>query len=188
VKLFVQCGEDIMSKMGKKPILVGAAKITIDDQKISYEGKKNSGEYILPEWMDISFDGTKLIVLPKRPVDDVNRLWGMHRALLANAIIGSDAGFERQIKIVGLGFKAIKSAIGMQFSLGFSHKIDFPLPAEVLVEIDKTGQLLTCRSHDKAMLGLICSKIRALRPAEPYKGTGIQYADEVILRKAGKTK
>jgi len=96
--------------------------------------------------------------------------------------------FEKQIRIVGLGYKAVVQGSKLQFSLGFSHKIDFDLPAEVTVETDKVGQLLTCRSSNKEALGLVCSEIRALRPPEPYKGTGIQYVGEVIRRKAGKAK
>ena len=76
----------------------------------------------------------------------------------------------------------------MQFSLGYSHKIDFDLPKDVTVEIDKTGQVMTFDSFNKDLLGQVCSDVRALRPPEPYKGTGIQYANETIIRKAGKAK
>ena len=93
------------------------------------------------------------------------------------------------MKINGLGFKAVKKGDReLQFTLGYSHKIDFTLPAGIDFEIDKTGQLLTMRSADKELLGQNCSEIRALREPEPYKGTGIQYLDETILRKAGKAK
>ena len=107
---------------------------------------------------------------------------------MANKIWGADQGFEKQLRITGLGFKALAVSGKIQFSLGYSHKIDFLLPQGVTVEIDKTGQNLLFKSVDKELLGLVCSRVRALRPPEPYKGTGIQYAQEVILRKAGKAK
>lgn len=92
------------------------------------------------------------------------------------------------MRINGLGFKAVSVGDKLQFSLGFSHKLDFSLPTGVSVEIDKTGQVLLLKAADKEILGHVCSKIRALRPPEPYKGTGVQRADEVIRRKVGKTK
>ncbi len=96
--------------------------------------------------------------------------------------------FEKELKIVGLGFKAIVTGSKIQFALGYSHKIDFQLPEGVAAEVDKTGQLLTLRSSDKELLGSVASEIRSFRPPEPYKGTGIQGVTEQIRRKAGKAK
>jgi len=90
--------------------------------------------------------------------------------------------------ITGLGFKAVVSGKNLMFSLGYSHKIDFPLPEGVTVDIDKTGQLLTVKSTDKLTTGQVASDIRALRETEPYKGTGIKLEDDIIIRKAGKAK
>ena len=118
----------------------------------------------------------------------INAEWGLHRALLANALLGADKGFEKQIKIEGLGFKAQLQGNLLTFSLGFSHKPTYTVPSSVSIEVDKSGQLLTCRSSYKDILGQVCSDIRSLRPPEPYKGKGIRYSDEVILRKAGKAK
>ena len=177
-----------MSKIGRRPIAVGDSKIEIVGKEVHYKGEKSSGTYALPEWMDIVFDGKTIALKPGESVPGASRWWGMHRALLANALIGSDKGFEKQIRITGLGFKAVKTAGGLQFSLGFSHKIDFSVPAGVTIDIDKTGQLLSCKSSDKNLLGLVCSKIRELRKPEPYKGTGVQYVNETIFRKVGKTK
>ena len=118
----------------------------------------------------------------------MNRIWGLNRALLANNIQGCQQEFEKAVQINGLGFKAAVSGSKVVFSLGYSHKIDFELPKEVTLEVDKTGQKLMFRSSDKEMLGQVCSKVRALRPPEPYKGTGIKLESETIARKAGKTK
>jgi len=112
----------------------------------------------------------------------------MNRALLANKIKGVETGFEQKITIVGLGFKAQMAGQKLTLTLGYTHKIDYTVPKEVSIEIDKTGQLLTVRSSDKFMLGNVCDAIRSFRPPEPYKGTGVIREGEVIVRKAGKTK
>lgn len=191
-KLFVQFGkENIMSKIGRKPIELKDTHVDVKGQDIHYKGKKGSGVFVLPQELAVKIEGSKLSILPKDAKDDsreTKMLWGMSRALLANKISGSDVPFEKQIQINGLGFKALQAGKKLEFSLGFTHKINLDLPADVTVEIDKTGQQLTFRSPDKELLGAICDKIRSFRPPEPYKGTGVKLAQETILRKAGKAK
>ncbi len=180
-----------MSKIGRKPIDIGTAKVEIKGQEITFTGKKGSGIYLLPEPLTVHLEDKNLSIeapRDKKVLRDLNKVWGLHRALLANKIRGCQAGFERVLQINGLGFKAAVSGNKVVFSLGFSHKIDFELPKNVSLEIDKTGQRLVFNSSDKEVLGLVCSQVRALRPPEPYKGTGIKFEKEVIARKAGKTK
>ena len=177
-----------MSKIGRKAIDISNVKIEIKGQDVHYNGPKNSGVHVLPEELTIQVNGNELLVVVKDPSQDANRVWGLHRALLANCITGASVGFEKNIQIEGLGYKAVLTGSKIVFSLGYSHKIDFELPKGVTLELDKTGQKLSFKSSDKALLGHVCSVIRALRPPEPYKGTGVRYATEVITRKAGKTK
>lgn len=177
-----------MSKIGRKPIPVGGTTVDVKGQEVHYKGKKASGVHVLDDLLLAELKDGQVWITPAKKTSDTNRLWGLHRALLNNKIVGSDIGFKKQLKINGLGYKAVMQGKNIQFSLGFSHKIDFELPTDVSVDIDKTGQLLTFESYDKDLLGLVCSKVRALRPPEPYKGTGIKYVDEVIRRKAGKAK
>jgi large subunit ribosomal protein L6 len=177
-----------MSKIGRKPIDIGNAQIQIQGNEVHYTGKKASGVYVVPRLLSIELNGKQLSLTPQKTTNDTNRIWGLHRALLANKIKGADIGFEKQLRINGLGFKALLAGTQLQFSLGFSHKIDFALPQNIAVEIDKSGQLLTFKSSDKDLLGQVCSDVRSLRPPEPYKGTGIQYVNEVVRRKAGKAK
>ncbi len=180
-----------MSKIGRKPIDIGNIQVEVKNSVIHYKGKKASGTYRLPPQLQAQLKNKQLVLLPV-PSDsilsDINALWGLHRALLANELKGADQPFEKQLRIVGLGFKAVITGNKVQFSLGFSHKIDRELPQGVTIEADKTGQLLTVRSIDKDNLGLTCSEIIALRPPEPYKGTGIHEVGTVIRRKAGKAK
>jgi large subunit ribosomal protein L6 len=100
---------------------------------------------------------------------------------------GVESGFEQKVNIVGLGYKAQLTGKKLVFSLGYSHKIDYDLPNDVTVDVDKTGQFLVFKSHDKSLLGGVCDDVRRFREPEPYKGTGIMRAEEVIIRKAGKT-
>jgi len=162
-----------------------------------------------------------------KELGDVNRIWGLHHALLQNKIMGALKEFEQVVKIVGLGYKALAipmfkefvrdfqtknrdkknkgekeeqirvvdfgselsvSNKGLLFTLGYSHKICVSLPEGVTVDIDKPGQTLTFRSSDLVLMGRLVSAIKRFRPPEPYNGTGIEKADTVRRRKAGKKK
>lgn len=181
-----------MSKSGRRPIELGKTKIEIAGQNITFKGQHASGTYHLPEVLVARIEGEKMFISavekPKMSKRHVNRVWGLHRALLGNKIAGASTPFEKKMEIVGLGFKAAVSGSNVVFSLGYSHKIDFSLPQTVTLEVDKTGQKLSFKSPDKDLLGHVCSMVRALRPPEPYKGTGIKLATEEIIRKAGKAK
>ena len=181
-----------MSKIGRKPIDIGNVQVEIKGQEVHYKGPKSSGIYVLPDVLTAKIEDKHLVLETRKdvkmPLRELNRIWGLHRALLSNKIKGAGHEFEKKIQIIGLGYKAISSGNKLVFSLGYSHKIDFELPKSVSVDIDKTGQNLTFKSSDKELVGHVCSKVKALRLPEPYKGTGIKFADEVIHRKAGKAK
>ncbi len=178
-----------MSKIGRKAIALNNVKVEVKDNEIQYKGPKSSGVHILPAELNAQVRDNALFITLKDPAQTKNNnIWGLHRALLANNIKGANAGFEKQLLIEGLGFKAALSGSKIVFNLGYSHKIDFELPKTVSLEIDKTGQKLTFKSADKELIGQVCSKIKSLRPPEPYKGTGIRLSTETIARKAGKTK
>ncbi|MGB8468216.1 MAG: 50S ribosomal protein L6 [Candidatus Babeliales bacterium] len=179
-----------MSKIGRKPILIGNTRVEIKGQEIHIKGKSGELVHVLPQGLSAELinEGTHIKIMCTDASGDLNAAWGLHRALIANEIIGMDKGFEQDLIITGLGFKGVLSGTKIVFSLGYSHKIDFDLPKGVSVDIDKTGQLLKVKGADKEQVGLVCSQIKKLRPTEPYKGTGIKLAQEVIFRKAGKTK
>lgn len=180
-----------MSKIGRKSINIRDIQVSINDRIVTYKGKNGSGVYELPQELEFSIQGDQLSIRPSAKGSrsrDVNRVWGLHRALFSNKLQGVRSDFECQLEIVGLGFKAAATGRKIVLSLGYSHKIDFELPNNVNVETDKTGQLLTIKSSDKELVGQVCSNIKLLRSPEPYKGTGIKYKSETLLRKAGKTK
>lgn len=182
-----------MSKVGRKPIALGSVKVEVDGQVVSYKGALASGEYVLPEFFSINIENGSLYIVPaeKKAIKrkkELNRHWGLHRALLANAVVGAEKGFTRGLKIIGLGYKAQLSGKKIVFSLGFSHKKEYTLPENIKVEVDKSGQNLKLSSPYKDLLGQACSYIRRLRPPEVYKGTGIRYEGEEVRIKAGKAK
>ena len=180
-----------MSKIGRKPIFFNVASITVSNNVVSYKGKEASGTYEVPKEFEIICNNDNLTIIPAeftKYKKDINMVWGLHRALLNNLIMGSTKLFEKQLKIEGLGFKADLQGRVITFSLGFSHKIEYTLLDEVSIEIDKTKQNLILRSAKKDILGKVADEIRRFKPVEPYKGKGIYYSDEKIIRKAGKTK
>ena len=182
-----------MSKIGRKPIDVANVQVDVKGAVVNFKGPKSSGSYTLPEQLQAKLANNTLTLTPKDGESkirqrEINREWGLHRALLANQLSGAKKEFERQVDIVGLGYKAVLAGNKLTFTIGFSHKIDFALPKAVSVTIDKTGQKLNFLSSNNELLGLICTKICALRRPEPYKGTGIKLSTEYVVRKAAKGK
>lgn len=177
-----------MSKIGRKPIAFADVQVTVKNNEIHYKGKNHSGVYYLPANFTARVEDDKLFVEPKAGMRVEGCFWGLQRALIANALRGAVQNFERNVEINGLGFKAVVMGDKVQFALGYTHKIIIDLPKEVKLTVDKTGQKLTFTSFDKEKLGQVCALVRSLRPPEPYKATGIKYAEEIIRKKAGKAK
>lgn len=179
-----------MSKIGRKPISLENVEVQVKGSEVHYKDKKHSGVYHLPGVLKARVEGKQLFLeVPEALRDNETRCaWGLHRALLSNIITGLNKPFEKKLKIIGLGFKAALAGNKITLTIGYTHKIEFMLPQEVTLEIDKTGQILTFKSIDKWLLGDVCDKIRSFRVPELYKGTGIRYFDEVVVQKPGKTK
>ncbi len=180
-----------MSKIGRKPISFDGTIVAVSNNVVSYKGKESSGSYAVPVEFEILLNKEDLILMPTeiaKNKKDINMIWGLHRALLNNLISGSNKLFEKQLRIEGLGFKADLQGRVITFSLGFSHKIEYTVLDDVFIEIDKTKQNLTLKSAKKDILGKVADEIRRFKPVEPYKGKGIYYLDEKIIRKSGKTK
>lgn len=196
MKSSVQYGKGdlkVMSKIGRKAIEIGSLKVDITGQSVQFQGPKNNASYTLPKELEAQIKDTKLFIVGRQDTGlklrELNRVWGLHRSLLANEMQGALNLFEQKMEIHGLGYKvATAGSNKLTFSLGYSHKVDFELPQGITVDIDKTGQRFTVKGIDKRVVGLVCSKVRALRAPEPYKGTGIKLAEEVLFRKAGKAK
>lgn len=175
-----------MSRIGKLPIDVPAGvTITVDSDVISVKGPK--GELTVPHLSDVTVtvDGTQAIVTRKNDERIAKAQHGLQRALLFNAVTGVTKGFEKKLEVNGVGFRVAMSGNVLEMSLGFSHPVRYEAPAGVAITTNKME--ITVSGIDKQQVGQVAAEIRALKKPEPYKGKGIKYADEVILRKAGKT-
>jgi large subunit ribosomal protein L6 len=177
-----------MSKIGRTPILISSAKVRVEGNRVFIEGSNKKLVHDVPDEITVCLEDKILKVGVKENIKSNRAMWGLHRALLANKIKGVEVGFEKKVKIVGLGYKASLSGKKITLSLGYTHKIEHELPEEVSLEIDKSGQQLVFKSTDKYLLGFVCDVIRSFRPPEPYKGTGVIREGDVIIRKAGKKK
>ncbi len=175
-----------MSRVGKKPIPVPEKiSITYNDRLLSVKGEKGTLTRKIHPDVDLKIEKGLVTVCIDRSDKKTRALWGMTRALVANMVTGVSSGFERALEINGLGYRAELKGKGIDFHLGFSHTIEFPLPEGITAKMDKN--IIRLFGIDKDLLGHTASAIRRLRPPEPYKGKGIKYAEEHIQRKAGKT-
>jgi len=173
-----------MSRVGKKPIpLPKGVKVNIGGE-ILVEGPKGKQTVPLPSGIQIKQVDGRLEVI--RESDDFAALHGLTRALTANAVQGVSTGFTRELDIVGIGYRAEAKANIVTFVLGYSHTIDFLLPAGVECKVDKNTHLVLTGS-DKQVLGQVAAKMRGLRPPDPYKNKGVRYTGEVLRKKVGKT-
>ena len=175
-----------MSRIGKLPLQVpSGVTITVDSDVISVKGAK--GDLTVPHLSDVTValeDGN--IIVTRNNEERIARAQhGLQRALLSNAVEGITKGFEKKLEVSGVGFRVAASNNELTMSLGFSHEVKYKAPAGVNVTSDKMTIIVS--GIDKQQVGQVAADIRALKKPEPYKGKGIKYADEVILRKAGKT-
>ena len=177
-----------MSKIGRKPIdIPEQVEIKIEDSKIKVKGPKGELEFKIPALILVEKEEKQIFVRPKdqKKLDKKTKaLWGTTRAHIANMIEGVTMGYKKELEMVGVGFRAQPSGNALVFQLGYSHPIEFVPPEGVSLKVAKN--IITVEGIDKQKVGETAAKIRALRPPEPYKGTGIKYKDEEIRRKPGK--
>ena len=175
-----------MSRIGKLPISIpSGVTITIDSDDITVKGAK--GEHHVPHLSDVtvSQDEGKIIVVRKDDERIAKAQHGLQRALLNNAVEGVTKGFEKRLEVKGVGFRVSTSNNVLDMSLGFSHPVQYKAPEGISITNDKMTIIVA--GIDKQKVGQVAAEIRAIKKPEPYKGKGIAYVDEVILRKAGKT-
>ena len=179
-----------MSKIGKINISIpDKVKVALAGSNINIEGplgKKSLSIDLETFELDIK-DGKEISLKPKKIDQNTKRLWGMNRSLLNNAIIGASKGYEKTLELVGVGYRAALKGKQLNLQLGFSHDINFDIPATVKITVEKQTTLKII-GFDKQEVGMIASKIKSLRPPEPYKGKGIKEKGQYILRKEGKKK
>jgi large subunit ribosomal protein L6 len=176
-----------MSRIGFKPILVpDKVKVTVAGPKVNIEGPRGKLAHTLPTGIEAALDGKTLNVKNAGTTRQHKALHGLSRSLLANYVQGANEGFTKKLEIQGVGFKAALQGKILNLSLGFSHPINYEVPEGIKVTVTDNTNILV-EGADKQKVGAVAADIRAYYPPEPYKGKGVRYAGEQIIRKEGKT-
>ncbi|HWY80006.1 MAG TPA: 50S ribosomal protein L6 [Candidatus Sulfotelmatobacter sp.] len=175
-----------MSKIGKLPITIGSGvTVTVDGRNVAVNGSKGNGTLLLPEGITVVIQEGKALVSAKNVADrSVKAMYGLTRANLANLIKGMDTGFEKQLEITGVGYRAQMQGADLSLSLGFAHPVKFHPKDGVIVSV--ADNVITVSGNDRQLVGEAAANIRKSKPPEPYKGKGIRYKGERVRRKAGK--
>jgi large subunit ribosomal protein L6 len=180
-----------MSRIGKKPVAIpSGVTVTLGkDNVVAVKGPKGELKQNIDRDITIEVKDNQIVIA--RPTDQIRHraLHGLYRALLANLIKGVTAGYERQLELIGVGFKAANTGNVLDLTLGYSHNIIFDVPKELKVATSQEkGQnpIITLQGIDKQLIGQVAAKLRSLRKPEPYKGKGVRYVGEVVRKKAGK--
>ncbi|MFZ5424700.1 MAG: 50S ribosomal protein L6 [Patescibacteria group bacterium] len=175
-----------MSRIGKKHIEIpNGVKVDIKDGTVTINGLKGTLSYEYRPEIEVKVEDNSVVCLEKIKTKDSYAYWGLTRALINNMIIGVTEGFTRELELIGVGYRAKPINGGIELSVGYSHPVEYIAPEGIKIEVEDQKKLKVT-GIDKQLVGLTASKIREIRKPEPYKGKGIKYIEEVILRKPGK--
>ena len=177
-----------MSRIGNSPIKIPkGVTVTQKDRTLSVKGPQGTLSFEVPAAVSVKIEGDSLALTRGSEDRTARAMHGMARAMTANMVTGVSTGFTRVLEIVGVGFRAAVKGDVVDLTLGFSHPVQYKLPAGVKAEVDKEGKL-SVKSADKSLLGKVAADIRGFRPPEPYKGKGVRYQGEQITLKEGKAR
>jgi large subunit ribosomal protein L6 len=177
-----------MSRVGKNPVTVpSGVELKIDGSTVSAKGKLGLLSYEFTDEVAVKLEDGKVTVTPANDTKKARALWGTTRARIQNLVDGVNEGFKKDLEIVGVGYRAQVQGKSLNLQLGFSHDVNYPIPEGIQIKCEKPTSI-EISGADKQLVGQVAAEIRGYRPPEPYKGKGVRYADEYILRKEGKKK
>jgi large subunit ribosomal protein L6 len=177
-----------MSRVGKKPVAVpSGVTATVDGQMVKIKGAKGELSFLVPEEVTVAMADGAVQVNPRDESKTARAKWGMSRAQVANLVEGVTKGFEKRLDISGVGYKAAVAGKVLKLSLGYSHDVDYEIPAGITITTPRPTEVVVA-GLDKQKVGQTAAEIREFRRPEPYKGKGVKYAGEFIFRKEGKKK
>ncbi|SDD63928.1 50S ribosomal protein L6 [Rhodospira trueperi] len=177
-----------MSRVGKYPVDVPkGVTVTVANNVVTAKGKLGEMTYQCPDDVETTLEGERVWVRPKATHKQARQHWGTTRAQINNVVKGVGEGFTKKLELVGVGYKAQVQGKNLVLSLGYSHDITYPIPADLKIVALAPTQV-EVSGASKQRVGQVASELRGFRPPEPYKGKGVKYADERILRKEGKKK
>lgn len=175
-----------MSRIGKQPIAIPAGvTITVDDNSIVVKGPKGELSQFTMEGITVKQEGDQILVTRQSDSQEHRSKHGLMRTLVNNMIIGVTQGFEKKLEVNGVGFRVSLAGNAIKMSLGFSHEVVYTLPEGVQASVEQN--VITIKGASKPLVGQVAADIRSFKKPEPYKGKGIKYADERIIRKSGKS-
>ncbi len=176
-----------MSRIGKQPISIPAkVKVEVKGQQVFVEGPKGKLNWELPQRTSLKVEKDKVLVSREGEDARVKALHGLSRALVNNMVRGVSEGFVKKLEIQGVGFKAAVQGKTVNLSLGYSHPVVYNIPDQIKVTVEENTKL-TIEGPDRQVVGQVAAEIRSFYPPEPYKGKGVRYTDERVVRKEGKT-
>jgi large subunit ribosomal protein L6 len=177
-----------MSRIGKKPVTVpSGVTAQVDGQEVKVKGPKGELKHVLVDAVIAKLEDGGIEIAMREDSKEARAMWGMSRTMVANLVAGVTEGFTKKLEITGVGYRAAVQGSNLQLQLGYSHDIAFAIPQGIQVVCPKPTEIVVT-GIDKQKVGQVAAEIRRFRPPEPYKGKGIRYAGEFILRKEGKKK
>jgi len=177
-----------MSRIGKKPVeLPKGVSASISGQTVEVKGPKGTRSFKATDDVTLALDEGKLTVTPRGTSKRARQQWGMSRSMVSNLVTGVSTGFRKELEIQGVGYRAAMAGNVLKLSLGYSHEVNFEVPAGVTVSTPKQTEIVV-EGIDQQLVGQVAANIREWRAPEPYKGKGIRYKGEFIFRKEGKKK
>jgi len=175
-----------MSRIGKQPVSIpSGVEVSLNGAIITFKKGNVTKELDTKGYVNVEVKDNQIVFSPKGEDRQSKAFWGTFRSLSQNIVIGLTQGYEKKLEINGVGYRAAVKGNVLELQLGFSHPINYEFPKDVSITVEKN--IITVKGDDKQRIGQIAAEIRGFRPPEPYKGKGVKYADEVIIRKAGKT-
>ncbi len=175
-----------MSRIGKLPVgLPDKVEVKVNGAHVSVKGPNGQLEYTFNDNVKIELKEKEVLVTPIDESKKARSMWGTARTLINNMVTGVTTGFTKSLEYNGVGYKAAVSGNKLTLNLGYSHPIEYTLPEGVSAKVNKN--IIDISGANKELVGFVAAKVRSFRPPEPYKGKGVKYADEHIIRKAGKT-
>ena len=177
-----------MSRIGKKPVeLPQGVSATLSGQTVEVKGPKGTRSFTATDLVTITIDGSQVKVQPRDLTKASRAQWGLSRTMVANLVTGVTTGFKKELEIQGVGYRAAAQGNVLKLSLGYSHEVNFEVPAGVTVTTPKQTEIIV-EGIDQQLVGQVAANIRIWRGPEPYKGKGIRYKGEFVFRKEGKKK
>jgi len=175
-----------MSRIGKLPVEIpSGVEVTMDGSKIIFKKGSVQKELDTKNNVIVKIENNQIVFAPKGEDRQSKAFWGTYRSISDNIITGITKGFEKKLEINGVGYRAAVKGNVLELLLGFSHPINYDIPKDITITVEKN--LVSVKGDDKQLVGQVAADIRSFRPPEPYKGKGVKYVDETIIRKAGKT-